>query len=181
MTGPIWLQIGLGILTLLGLGVSGYATYRTSTRAKQIESQAAPYGTLAERVGRLETQVGDLLASQHEDRMYIRILIAERPPGRPLPQPVPITEQVYDGIGKLQTYEAYEQSGTAGPATTQTQRMTLHLPVGSYMPHPGDIATCTASSDPLLVGRRMRIAQVMPSKEHATAYRCFVDETTQGA
>ncbi len=89
MTGPIWLQIGLGILTLLGLGVSGYATYRTSTRAKQIESQAAPYGTLAERVGRLETQVGDLLASQHEDRMYIRILIAERPPGRPLPQPVP--------------------------------------------------------------------------------------------
>ena len=89
MTGPIWLQIGLGILTLLGLGVSGYATYRTSTRAKQIESQATPYGTLAERVGRLETQVGDLLASQHEDRMYIRILIAERPPGRPLPQPVP--------------------------------------------------------------------------------------------
>lgn len=96
-------------------------------------------------------------------------------------RPVQITEQVYDGIGKLQTYEAYEQSGTAGPATTQTQRMTLHLPVGSYMPHPGDIATCTASSDPLLVGRRMRIAQVMPSKEHATAYRCFVDETTQGA
>ena len=96
-------------------------------------------------------------------------------------RPIPITEQVYDGIGKLQTYEAYEQSGTAGPATTQTQRMTLHLPVGSYMPLPGDMATCTASSDPLLVGRRMRIAQVMPAKEHATAYRCFVDETIQGA
>ena len=90
MTGPIWLQIGLGILTLLGLGVSGYATYRTSTRAKQIESQAAPYGTLAERVGRLETQVGELLASQHEDRMYIRVLIAERPRGWPLPEPIPV-------------------------------------------------------------------------------------------
>ena len=89
MTGPIWLQIGLGILTLLGLGVSGYATYRTSTRAKQIESQAAPYGTLSERVGTLEWQVGDLLASQHEDRMFIRQLLAERPPGMPLPQPVP--------------------------------------------------------------------------------------------
>ena len=89
MTGPIWLQIGLGILTLLGLGVSGYATYRTSTRAKQIESQATPYDRLAERVGKLEGQVGALLAEQHEDRMYIRALIAERPPGRPLPQPVP--------------------------------------------------------------------------------------------
>ena len=89
MTGPIWLQIGLGILTLLGLGVSGYATYRTSTRAKQIESTATPYDRLAERVGKLEGQVGALLAEQHEDRMYIRALIAERPPGRPLPQPVP--------------------------------------------------------------------------------------------
>ena len=89
MTGPIWLQIGLGILTLLGLGVSGYATYRTSTRAKQIESQATPYGTLAERVGRLEMQVGEQLASQHEDRMFIRVLIDERPRDWPLPEPIP--------------------------------------------------------------------------------------------
>ena len=89
MTGPIWLQIGLGILTLLGLGVSGYATYRTSTRAKQIESQATPYDRLAERVGKLEGQVGALLAEQHEDRMYIRALIAERPRDWPLPEPIP--------------------------------------------------------------------------------------------
>ena len=89
MTGAAWLQIVLGALSVAGLAVSGWLTYRGTTRAKQIESQAAPYDTLAERVGRLETQVGELLASQHEDRMYIRILIAERPPGMPLPQPVP--------------------------------------------------------------------------------------------
>ena len=90
MTGPIWLQIGLGMLTLLGLGVSGYATYRTSTRARQIESTATPYDRLAERVGKLEGQVGALLAEQHEDRMYIRALIAERPRDWPLPEPIPV-------------------------------------------------------------------------------------------
>ena len=68
MTGPIWLQIGLGILTLIGLGVSGYATYRTSTRAKQIESTATPYDRLAERVGKLEGQVGAICLARVEVR-----------------------------------------------------------------------------------------------------------------
>ena len=89
MTGAAWLQIVLGALSVAGLAVSGWLTYRGTTRAKQIESTATPYDQLAERVGTLETQVGDLLASQHEDRMYIRVLIAERPRGWPLPEPIP--------------------------------------------------------------------------------------------
>lgn len=91
-------------------------------------------------------------------------------------RPVPEMVTVYDGKAKLQTYEGYEQSGTAGPASTVSQRMTLHLPVGAYMPLPGDVATCVASSDPLLVGRVVRLAQAWPAKEHATSYRAFVDE-----
>jgi len=60
-----------------------------------------------------------------------------------------------------------------------TQRMTLHVPVGSYEAQVGDLATVTESTDPLLVGRQVRITQQAPYKEHATAYRVFVDEVTR--
>ena len=96
MTGPIWLQIGLGILTLLGLGVSGYATYRTSTRAKQIEGATPSYEALDRRMAAQEArseeqrqEIDELRVLLDEDRRFIRQLLAERPLGKPLPQPVP--------------------------------------------------------------------------------------------
>ena len=96
MTGPIWLQIGLGILTLLGLGVSGYATYRTSTRAKQIEGATPSYEALDRRMAAQEArseeqrqEIDELRVLLDEDRRFIRQLLAERPLGMPLPQPVP--------------------------------------------------------------------------------------------
>ena len=96
MTGPIWLQIGLGILTLLGLGVSGYATYRTSTRAQQIEGATPSYEALDRRMAAQEArseeqrkEINELRALLDEDRRFIRQLLAERPLGMPLPQPVP--------------------------------------------------------------------------------------------
>ena len=96
MTGPIWLQIGLGILTLLGLGVSGYATYRTSTRAQQIEGATPSYEALDRRMAAQEArseeqrkEIDELRMLLDEDRRFIRQLLAERPLGMPLPQPVP--------------------------------------------------------------------------------------------
>lgn len=93
---------------------------------------------------------------------------------------VPERVAIYRGRGKLQTYEGHERSAKVGESTAVEQRMTLHIPVGSARTMPGDLATCEASTDPLLVGRRFRITQEYPVKEHATAYRVFVDELIEG-
>lgn len=84
-----------------------------------------------------------------------------------------------NGRAKLTSYEAHESSSLSGGRVITTQRMTLHVPVGSYEAQVGDLATVTESTDPLLVGRQVRITQQAPYKEHATAYRVFVDEVTR--
>ncbi|MGN8689473.1 hypothetical protein ACTND8_06160 [Atopobiaceae bacterium HCP3S3_F7] len=58
-------------------------------RSKRVESEAAPYSELARRVDHLEEQVGQLFRERHEDRNYIRRLLAERPFGLPIPRPAP--------------------------------------------------------------------------------------------
>ena len=90
---------------------------------------------------------------------------------------VALWEQVYEGRCKVQTYEGHERPvGGSGGATSVEQRSTLHIPVGSFAPLPGDVVAMTASTDPLMVGRLWRITQQYPVKEHATAYRAFLDE-----
>ena len=93
---------------------------------------------------------------------------------------IPAREVVHEGKAKLQTYEGHEVALPAGPSTVVQQRMSLHLPVHAVRPLPGDIATCLASTDPLMVGKRVRVVQAAPFKEHATAYRVFVDELVEG-
>lgn len=93
---------------------------------------------------------------------------------------IPTREVVYEGRAKLQTYEGHEVALPAGGATVVQQRMSLHLPVHAFRPLPGDIATCLASTDPLMVGKRVRVVQAAPFKEHATTYRVFVDELVEG-
>ena len=90
--------------------------------------------------------------------------------------PTPTRSTVYQGRGKLQSYEGQESRPTVESASVSVQRLSIHFPVGAFVPLPGDVATCTASSDPALVGRVFRIVQAWPVKEHATAYRVFVDE-----
>lgn len=84
-----------------------------------------------------------------------------------------------DGKAKLTSYEAHEAASAAGQRVITTQRMALHVPVGSYAAQVGDMAEVVGSRDPLLIGRKVRIVQQAPYKEHATAYRCFVDEVTR--
>ena len=86
-----------------------------------------------------------------------------------------VTETVYEGIGKLQSYEAHEASREVILHSAVVQRMSIHLPVGPYRSSVGDVVEILESGDPLLVGREYRITQEAPFKTHATAYRLFVD------
>lgn len=90
--------------------------------------------------------------------------------------PTPTRTTVYEGRGKLQSYEGHERATEAQGATVVVQRLSIHFPHGAFAPQPGDVATCTASTDPAMVGRVFRLAQSWPVKEHATSYRIFVDE-----
>jgi|SRR5690625_2387466 len=87
--------------------------------------------------------------------------------------------EVHRGKAKLTSYEGHEHAALAGQHALTEQRMSLHFPVGSFYPQVGDNATIVGSTDPFLVGRRFRIVQSAPFKEHDTAYRCFVDEVTR--
>lgn len=82
---------------------------------------------------------------------------------------------VYEGKGKLQSYEGYEQNPESVGHTATVQRMSLHLPVGTYRPQVGHVAVCVSSLDPNLNGTEYRMTQDAPFKTFATAYRVFVD------
>ena len=82
---------------------------------------------------------------------------------------------VYEGKGKLQSWEGYEQNTESVGHTSTIQRLSLHLPVTEYRPQVGHVAVCVESLDPNLVGTEYRISQDAPFKTFSTAYRVFVD------
>jgi len=102
-------------------------------------------------------------------------------PGDPVTDPntgvvTPGGSTVYTGKVKIQTYEAQESNPEAGGATFTVQRYALHIPVGSYQPAVGDVASITtAALDPNMVGRSYRVTALL-HKTLATAYRLGVEE-----
>lgn len=83
---------------------------------------------------------------------------------------------VYEGPAKLQSYEGHEASREVILHSSVVQRMSVHLPVGSYRSSVGDVLRVVASHvDPMLDGREFRVTQEAPYKSMATAYRIFVD------
>ena len=82
---------------------------------------------------------------------------------------------VYEGKGKLQSWEGYEQNTESVGHTSTIQRLSLHLPVTEYRPQVGHVAVCVESLDPNLAGTEYRISQDAPFKTFSTAYRVFVD------
>ena len=86
-----------------------------------------------------------------------------------------VRELVYEGKGKLQSWEGYEQNTESVGHTSTIQRLSLHLPVTEYRPQVGHVAVCVESLDPNLVGTEYRISQDAPFKTFSTAYRVFVD------
>ncbi|WP_104086562.1 DUF6093 family protein [Arthrobacter sp. GMC3] len=83
---------------------------------------------------------------------------------------------VYEGKGKVQTYEAHEVGiGSAGRLFT-VQRYQIHVPVGPERFMIGDVAECIkATLDPALLGREYVVAALL-HKTAATARRLQVDE-----
>ena len=83
---------------------------------------------------------------------------------------------VYEGKAKLSSFEGHEASREVILHSSVVQRMSVHLPVGSYRSSVGDVVRVVASHvDPMLEGREFRITQEAPYRTWATAYRIFVD------
>lgn len=117
---------------------------------------------LAESLMRLSCRI-DRVLEQETDRKTAKVVSRKR--------------LVYAGRCKLTSYEGYEQERDVAGFTATTQRLSIHLPVGSYLPHVGDIITITDDGglDDRLIGRTYRVAQEAPYRAFATADRIFID------
>lgn len=115
-------------------------------------------------------------------RTTVRI---ERPTGETVTDPdtfraVQAVELLWRGRGKVQSYEAYEQTRDVGGSDVTLVRVRVDIPVGACTVQPDDSITVEACmDDPALVGRVYRVAGVAPYKSMATAYRIFVEEVTR--
>ena len=90
------------------------------------------------------------------------------------------TVVVYEGKGKIQTYEPYEQAPTVGGASFVKQRYSAHIPWDAGEFEPGDVVKLVASRFPVsAVGRKYRVAGVH-EKTLQTAQRLLVDELVKG-
>lgn len=88
---------------------------------------------------------------------------------------------IYEGKGKIQSYEGYEQERTSAGANVVVVRVRLDIPVGVAVIEPGDhVEVLACLDDPQLVGERFRVSALAPYKSMATAYRVFVDLIERG-
>lgn len=94
-------QVAVGLISLMGVGMGGYAAYKGNTKAKRIESEAAPYQQLASRVDALEQKVTVLLSDQWVDRTYMRQMLQAWPASVPLPEPMPAWLAIHYGIAPM--------------------------------------------------------------------------------
>ncbi|BAQ32087.1 DUF6093 family protein [Bifidobacterium scardovii] len=95
----------------------------------------------------------------------------------------PVMRPVYEGKGKLQTSggEASDRVSATGASSNVGGNVAewalyLHLPMSATGIRGKDMAECTASHDPELVGRRYRLVNMQSEKTHATARRWNVRE-----
>lgn len=83
---------------------------------------------------------------------------------------------LYEGVGKLTTFNAYEQNATIAGAGITVTRIRVDIPIGASLVQPGDIVEILSNPpDPLLVGVKLRVAMIAPYKSVATAQRFWCD------
>lgn len=90
---------------------------------------------------------------------------------------VPTWEPVYVGKCRVMSWSVATTSPNVGQQRVDLLRMELHVPVSATGVAVNDVATITASRDPDLVGRRLRIDNLM-HKTDETARRFPVEEVT---
>lgn len=96
----------------------------------------------------------------------------------------PASEKVWEGKCKLQTSgglaEETSVSGTQVSVGARVQQWSLyaHFPMSATGLKPGDLVEITQSSDPELVGKRVRLINLQSEKTHATAQRWNVKEVS---
>lgn len=87
---------------------------------------------------------------------------------------------VYEGVGKVQTYEPYEQTPAVGGTTIVLQRYSIHVPWDAAIFEPGDVVVIVAARwEVASVGREYRVAG-LHEKSLQTAQRLLVDEFVKG-
>ena len=90
------------------------------------------------------------------------------------------TSVVYEGAGKIQTYEPHEQPLISGGQTIVSQRYHAHLPLLSGPYEVGDVVEVVAASETShAVGDKYRVAG-LNQKSLQTAQRLLVDELVKG-
>ncbi len=100
---------------------------------------------------------------------------------------VPEMKQVAESKGKVQTsggiasqvVTASGDSSNVG-GNVPVWSLYLHFPASLTGLREKDVAVCTASTDPDLVGRRFRLVNLQSEKSHATARRWNVQEMPEG-
>ena len=89
----------------------------------------------------------------------------------------PQTTVVYAGKCRVMSWAVATTSPNVGQQRTDLLRMDLHVPMSVAGVAVNDVATITASRDPDLVGKRLRIDN-LAHKTDATARRFPVEEIT---
>lgn len=84
---------------------------------------------------------------------------------------------VYEGKGRIQSYEAYGVQIERADASITTTNLRCDIPVGTAKVKPGDIVEVLSNlDDPLLAGLKAVVVGVVPFKSQATAYRMLISE-----
>ncbi|MEE8725540.1 MAG: DUF6093 family protein [Bifidobacterium crudilactis] len=115
---------------------------------------------------------------------YTGATVTDPDTGVDTPEALPIA----DTIGKVQTsggiasqvVTASGDSSNVG-GNVPVWSLYLHFPFSLTGVREKDVAVCTASDDPDLVGRRFRLVNLQSEKTHATARRWNVQEMPEGA
>lgn len=99
------------------------------------------------------------------------------------PELIAVAESI---SGKVQTSGGIAQQTVTGSGDSSNLgglvpewSVYLHFPMSTNGLQPKDVAICTASRDPDLVGRHYRLVNMQSEKTHATAKRWNVQEIPQ--
>lgn len=129
---------------------------------------------------------------EQAERLMTDQFTVQRYTGRTVTDPVTFVDvpemiQIAESRGKVQTsggiasqvVTASGDSSNVG-GNVPVWSLYLHFPVTLTGLREKDVATCTASADSDLVGRRYRLVNLQSEKSHATARRWNVQEMPKG-